>query len=241
MRALLRTLAGRGAVAGPARPWLQAGASYDRARRARSHGLGTDTEAHLPRLVLTADLEALSDLARAGARLAGRLRPATAEKLPRRCGPGSCTRGGEMRSPAPCSCTRRPCVARMGQLRELYAEARRPGERARTGHRPRRGPTHGSRCPACVASKAWSRHWEERSSDFRLPTTGSAAQEGLRESARRLATATSARGAARSGRTRTVRTIRARTRTDLHNRRTTVMGIHPVPNEDLVNLRTGSC
>ena len=36
--ALLRTLGGRGAVAGPARPWLEVRASYDRALRARALG-----------------------------------------------------------------------------------------------------------------------------------------------------------------------------------------------------------
>ncbi|MBB6628167.1 helix-turn-helix domain-containing protein [Nocardioides sp. KIGAM211] len=79
--ALLRTLADRGSVAGPARPWLDVRASYDRARRARDLGLPDDTEAHLTELVLRADAGALADLrARALAPLAD-LRPATAEKL----------------------------------------------------------------------------------------------------------------------------------------------------------------
>ncbi|MEI5674422.1 MULTISPECIES: PucR family transcriptional regulator [unclassified Nocardioides] len=82
--ALLRALRDRGAVAGPARPWEQVRTSYDRARRARLLGLGadtSDTEAHLPDLVLTADPDALADLrARALAPLAD-LRPAAAEKL----------------------------------------------------------------------------------------------------------------------------------------------------------------
>ncbi|MXG91166.1 helix-turn-helix domain-containing protein [Nocardioides flavescens] len=79
--ALLRTLAERGAVAGPAVPWLEVGRSVRRARRARALGLTLDTEAHLPTLVLHADEDALADLrARALAPLAD-LRPVTAEKL----------------------------------------------------------------------------------------------------------------------------------------------------------------
>ncbi|QDH11191.1 PucR family transcriptional regulator [Nocardioides dongxiaopingii] len=78
---LLRTLRGRGAVVGPARPWLEVRTSYRRALRARALGLPDDTERHLPTLVLTADADALADLrARALAPLA-ELRPATAEKL----------------------------------------------------------------------------------------------------------------------------------------------------------------
>jgi hypothetical protein len=79
--ALLRTLEGRGSVAGPARPWLDVHASYARALRARALGVEGDTEAQLPRLVLTADPAALADLrAQVLAPLAD-LRPATAEKL----------------------------------------------------------------------------------------------------------------------------------------------------------------
>ena len=79
--ALLRTLSDRGAIAGPARPWLEVAASYDRALRARERGLSGDTDAHLSQLVLTADPDALADLrARALAPLAD-LRPATVDKL----------------------------------------------------------------------------------------------------------------------------------------------------------------
>jgi hypothetical protein len=78
---LLRALPERGAVAGPARPWLSVRTSYERALRARALGLGHDTEQHLARLVLTADPEALADLReQALAPLAG-LRPATVDKL----------------------------------------------------------------------------------------------------------------------------------------------------------------
>ena len=78
---LLRALPERGAVAGPARPWLSVRASYQRALRTRALGLGHDTEQHLARLVLTADPEALADLrAQALAPLA-ELRPGTIDKL----------------------------------------------------------------------------------------------------------------------------------------------------------------
>ncbi len=71
--ALLAALAGRTAVVGPARPWLQAQSSYRRAVRAR-HLVAErvcDTDEHLVELVLTADADAVADLrARALAPLA---------------------------------------------------------------------------------------------------------------------------------------------------------------------------
>src|SRR5688500_3733300 len=66
--ALLRTLDGRDAVVGPARPWAEAQASYARACRAMHLGLTAegseplDTERRLADLVLRADGEALADL-----------------------------------------------------------------------------------------------------------------------------------------------------------------------------------
>jgi hypothetical protein len=66
--AILGLLRGQSAVVGPARPWLQVQASYDRAVRTR-HLPGrsslenvVDTEDHLATLVLTADPLALADL-----------------------------------------------------------------------------------------------------------------------------------------------------------------------------------
>jgi hypothetical protein len=79
--ALLRAIAGRGAIAGPARPWLEVRGSYERALRARTLGVVDDTEAHLSQLVLCADPDALADLrAQVLAPLEG-LRPGSAEKL----------------------------------------------------------------------------------------------------------------------------------------------------------------
>jgi len=83
---LKRLLAGRGAVVGPSRPWLQARDSFERAvrtfRLAPSAGAAViDTEDHLVALVVTADPQALADLrAKALGPLAGE-RDATAAKL----------------------------------------------------------------------------------------------------------------------------------------------------------------
>jgi DNA-binding PucR family transcriptional regulator len=66
--ALMRSLEGRDAVVGPARPWAEAAASYARACRAVDLGLVVqgaeplDTERRLADLVLRADGEALTDL-----------------------------------------------------------------------------------------------------------------------------------------------------------------------------------
>jgi hypothetical protein len=79
--ALLRAVEGRRCLVGPVRPWLEVRASYDRALRAQERGLSVDTEAHLPELVLTADLDALADLRAVALAPLDRLRPASAAKL----------------------------------------------------------------------------------------------------------------------------------------------------------------
>jgi hypothetical protein len=67
-RHLLRALAGRHAVCGPARPWVDARSSFDRAartlalRRVSRSDDAIDSERHLADLVLAADPEALADL-----------------------------------------------------------------------------------------------------------------------------------------------------------------------------------
>ncbi len=85
--ALLRSLDGRDAVVGPARPWTAAAESYARACRALQLGLAPDgsapldTDVRLADLVLRADDGALADLrARALAPLAD-LSPGAREKL----------------------------------------------------------------------------------------------------------------------------------------------------------------
>ena len=66
--ALLRSLEGREAVVGPARPWWEAHASYGRVLRAMRLGVAEDgkapldTDARLAELVLRADEDALADL-----------------------------------------------------------------------------------------------------------------------------------------------------------------------------------
>jgi DNA-binding PucR family transcriptional regulator len=66
--ALLRSLDGRDALVGPARPWAEVNASYARACRALRLGLTAegsaplDTDRRLADLVLRADGEALADL-----------------------------------------------------------------------------------------------------------------------------------------------------------------------------------
>ncbi|MCW2853983.1 MAG: hypothetical protein JWM84_3647 [Nocardioides sp.] len=79
--ALLRTLADRGCVAGPARPWLEVRASLERAMRARAAGLDGDTDRHLVQLVLTADAAALADLRTDVLAPMAELRPGVADKL----------------------------------------------------------------------------------------------------------------------------------------------------------------
>jgi hypothetical protein len=120
--ALLRTLSDRGSIAGPARPWLEVRASYDRALRARALGVEGDTDAHLTRLVLDADPEALADLrARALAPLAT-LRPATAEKLTDTLRSWLLHHGRREEIAASLFVHPQTVRYRMGQLRELYGE-----------------------------------------------------------------------------------------------------------------------
>ncbi|MEU7901241.1 helix-turn-helix domain-containing protein [Actinoplanes sp. NPDC049118] len=83
---LMRLLAGRGAIVGPARPWLRVRESLARAVRTARFAPGdgaaaVDTEDHLVALVLGADPQALADLReKALAPLAGERAP-TAAKL----------------------------------------------------------------------------------------------------------------------------------------------------------------
>ena len=119
---LLSTLEGRGCVAGPARPWLAARASYDRALRTRALGLAGDTESHLVPLVLTADADALADLrAQALAPLAD-LRPAVAEKLTATLRAWLLHQGRRDDVAAALFVHPQTVRYRMGQLRELFGE-----------------------------------------------------------------------------------------------------------------------
>jgi hypothetical protein len=125
---LLRSLAGRSAVVGPARPWLSAAASYTRALRgldlrAGDEGPATyDTEEHLADLVLAADADAVADLrARVLAPLAG-LRPATRQKLTETLLSWLLHQGRRDDIAAALFVHPQTVRYRMGQLRELYGE-----------------------------------------------------------------------------------------------------------------------
>jgi hypothetical protein len=120
--ALLRTLADRGAIAGPARPWLEARSSYDRALRARAAGMELDTEAHLVALVLDSDAAARADLrAQLLAPLAD-LRPGTAEKLVDTLRSWLLHQGRREEVADELFVHPQTVRYRMGQLRELYGD-----------------------------------------------------------------------------------------------------------------------
>ena len=120
--ALLRTLADRGSIAGPAVPWLDVRRSVDRALRARELGIELDTEAELPRLVLHADESALADLrARVLAPLEG-LRPGTAEKLADTLRAWLLHQGRRDEVAAALFVHPQTVRYRMGQLRDLYGD-----------------------------------------------------------------------------------------------------------------------
>ena len=122
--ALLRTLEGRGSVAGPARPWLDVRASYARALRARDAGrrgrhrgraapAGADRRPGGP-----------GGPARPGARAARRAAPGDGrEARPTRCARGCCTTGAARTSPRSCSCTRRRCATAWASCASCTATA----------------------------------------------------------------------------------------------------------------------
>ncbi len=122
---LLRLLADRHAVVGPARPWREARASYARAVRGlalRRTADPIDTEHHLASLVVGADPEALADLrANALAPLAD-VRPATAEKLEATLRSWLLHQGRREEVAAELFIHPQTVRYRMGQLRELYGD-----------------------------------------------------------------------------------------------------------------------
>ncbi|ANH37467.1 hypothetical protein I601_1025 [Nocardioides dokdonensis FR1436] len=120
--ALLRTIADLDAVAGPARPWLEVRASLDRARRTRTLGLGPDTEAHLPELVLSADADARADLRAAVLAPLADLRPGTAQKLTETLRSWLLHQGRRDDVAAELFVHAQTVRYRMGQLRELYGD-----------------------------------------------------------------------------------------------------------------------
>jgi hypothetical protein len=121
-KALLHALADRGALAGPARAWLEVRASYDRALRAHAAGVELDTEAHLVGLVLDADPAARADLREQLLAPLADLRPATAEKLTDTLRSWLLHQGRREEVAAELFVHPQTVRYRMGQLRELYGE-----------------------------------------------------------------------------------------------------------------------
>jgi hypothetical protein len=123
---LLRAVAGRDAVVGPARPWTQVAASYERALRTRALDLGSgvvDSEEHLAELVLAADRAAHADLrSRVLAPMAG-LRPAVAERLEETLRSWLLHQGRRDEVAAELFVHPQTVRYRMGQIRELYGES----------------------------------------------------------------------------------------------------------------------
>ena len=125
---LLRLFRARSAVVGPARPWTQVRASYQRALRAVRMGLTTqdqtpvDTELHLVELVLGADAEALADLRTNALTPLAELRPATAEKLAETLRSWLVHHGRRDEVAADLHVHAQTVRYRMGQLRELYGD-----------------------------------------------------------------------------------------------------------------------
>ncbi len=119
---LLRAVRDRDALVGPPRPWLAVRESYDRAVRARTLGLSGDTELHLPRLVLTADPEALEDLRGVVLAPLAELRPAAAAKLRETLRAWLLHQGRRDDVAAALFVHPQTIRYRMTQLRELYGE-----------------------------------------------------------------------------------------------------------------------
>jgi hypothetical protein len=123
---LLRSVGGRDAVVGPARPWTQVAASYERALRTRALDLGSgvvDSEEHLADIVLAADRAAHADLrSRVLAPMAG-LRPAVAERLEETLRSWLLHQGRRDEVAAELFVHPQTVRYRMGQIRDLYGES----------------------------------------------------------------------------------------------------------------------
>ncbi|NJP34505.1 PucR family transcriptional regulator [Micromonospora thermarum] len=128
-RQVARTLHGRRAVLGPARPWMRVTYSWQRATRALALGLlpaddgpPLDTEAHLAELLLGMDPEGLADLrARVLAPLAA-LPPTTAERLAETLRSWLLHHGRRDDVAADLFVHPQTVRYRMGKLRELYGD-----------------------------------------------------------------------------------------------------------------------
>ncbi len=122
---LLRDLAGRHAVVGPATVWSEVRRSYRRALRAAALVDGSaavDTDDHLARLVLTADPEALADLRKRTLAPMDGLRPASREKLEATLRSWLLHHGRREDVAAELFVHPQTVRYRMGQLRELFGD-----------------------------------------------------------------------------------------------------------------------
>ncbi|MBJ7336918.1 MAG: helix-turn-helix domain-containing protein [Mycolicibacterium sp.] len=122
---LRSALQGRRALVGPARPWLQAQASYRRALRARELSVDedvVDTDEHLVELVLTADRDAADDLRRQALAPLADLRPNTAERLAETLRSWLLHQGQRDAVAADLFVHAQTVRYRMTQLRELYGD-----------------------------------------------------------------------------------------------------------------------
>jgi hypothetical protein len=126
---LLRLLEHRFAVVGPARPWTQARASYERAVRvlelvAREPlpAAPVDSERHLADLVVAADADALADLRTGVLGPLARHRPASAQRLAETLRSWLLHQGRREAVAADLHVHAQTVRYRMGQLRELYGD-----------------------------------------------------------------------------------------------------------------------
>jgi len=122
---LLRVLADRHAVVGPARPWLEVRSSFDRALRGlalRRTAAPLDTDVNLAALVVGADPEALADLRAAALAPLAEVRPSTAEKLEATLRSWLLHQGRRDDVAAELFVHPQTVRYRMGQLRELYGD-----------------------------------------------------------------------------------------------------------------------
>ncbi|CAA9373896.1 MAG: Transcriptional regulator, CdaR-family [uncultured Nocardioidaceae bacterium] len=126
--ALIRSLAGRDAVVGPSRPWLQVQSSYDRALRVvgldleRTSPAPVDTEEHLSELILGADDRAMEDLRLQVLEPLAELRPAVVEKLTETLRSWLLHQGRRDEVAAELFVHPQTVRYRMQQLRELYGD-----------------------------------------------------------------------------------------------------------------------
>ena len=127
-RHLLRLLAGRHAVVGPPRPWIEARASYDRATatqrlgRPSRTGDPVDSEQHLADLVIGADPEALADLRQRVLAPLADLPAATQERLRETLLSWLLHQGRREEVAAELHVHAQTVRYRMGQVRDLFGE-----------------------------------------------------------------------------------------------------------------------